>query len=49
PYWYAMVLVLLLGVRLWDRVRRLAGRRRRGPLAEQALVVRPPGESRSRL
>ena len=49
PYWYAMGLVLLLGVRLWDRARRLAGRRRRPPLVEPALVLEPPRESRSRL
>ncbi len=46
PYWYAAALALLLGVRLWDRVRRLAARRR-APLGEAALAVEPVGRSRS--
>ena len=47
PYWYAMALVLLLGVRLWDRARRLAATRR-APLAAPALAGEPARESRSR-
>ncbi|MBI2527494.1 MAG: sulfoxide reductase heme-binding subunit YedZ [Candidatus Rokubacteria bacterium] len=46
PYWYAGVLALLLGVRLWDRARRLAARGR-PPLGEAALAVDPVGQSRS--
>lgn len=47
PYWYAAALALLLGLRLWDRARRLAARRR-PPLRGAALAVEPVGRSRSR-
>lgn len=42
PYWYAVVLGLLLGIRLWDRARRLARDRGwRAVWRGQGPVVRP--------
>lgn len=46
PYWYAVVLAILLGIRLWDWGRRVATRRRLAAPGGIAVAREPVGQAR---